>query len=228
MNGSVEKLKHRVDLLSLLGLSGLVHVSGLAGSGKTLFAITLASECAKTSHVEWISTDGKNSFISYLKRNLSTDYYSNISVQRPSGYHEVKKAIIDLPKQIHDNTSLIVIDPITRALDMSYENPIMWGRSFIEEILPTLAGVSVSKKVTILMISESRFTHEGQIDSVFRDVIVKWLDQDVVIKRDILGKISKIYTYEKGSLLAELSLNEQGNICIKPTTGIEEVVSQCL
>jgi hypothetical protein len=78
------------------------------------------------------------------------------------------------------------------------------------------------------MISESRFTHEGQIDSVFRDVIVKWLDQDVVIKRDILGKISKIYTYEKGSLLAELSLNEQGNICIKPTTGIEEVVSQCL
>lgn len=223
----VEKLKHEAEFLKLLGLNGLIHITGLAGSGKTLFAVALASDNAKTSRVEWICTDGKNSFISHLKRNVPLGKTSNISIQRPMGYLQAQKAIMNLPKKIHEGTSLVVIDPITRVLDMSHEHPIMWGRHFFEEILPTLAGLSVSKHIQILLISESRFKHEGIVDSVFHEEIAKWLDHDLLITRDHLGKSSDICRYEEKTLLAKLTMNERGFICIEPEQTKQEVESKC-
>jgi hypothetical protein len=223
----VEKLEHDTGLLKQLGLNGLIHVSGLAGSGKTLFAVALASDCAEKTHVEWICTDGKNSFISHLKRNVNQDRTSSISIQRPTGYHEVQKAIMDLPTKLHEDTSLIVIDAITRVLDMSHENPIMWGRLFFEDVLPTLAGLSASKQIQILLVSESRLKHEGNVDSVFHDVITKWMDHDLIITRDLLGKSSEICSYKERRLLANLTLDDQGTICIKPIHTKQEVTSNC-
>jgi hypothetical protein len=54
-----------------MGLSGFTHVSGLAGSGKTMLAIAIAADASRMSQVEWVNTDSKTRFIPHLKATVT-------------------------------------------------------------------------------------------------------------------------------------------------------------
>jgi hypothetical protein len=175
----------RIDLLDSLDAKGLIHIWGISGSGKTLFALQSAAIRSKNSHVLWVCTDMKLSFIDLLKDYV--DYFkgisSNISVIVTKGSSETYTKICQLEDEIKDNTSLVVIDSITRVLDMARRDPSVWGREMIEDILPFLAGLVRSKNISILCVSECRtLTNAGPIP-VFYESIKKWTKSDFHFKR---------------------------------------------
>jgi hypothetical protein len=118
-------------------------------------------------------------------------------------------------QKMHPNTSLIIIDTITRSIDMSSLKPEMWGRELIEDVLPTLAARSQSKNVTIIIISESRFRGEETTDAVLHDIIARWVTHDLVVTREYLEKRSVIQRYCEDDLIAYLMMDKQGCIMIE-------------
>ncbi|MHA2021546.1 MAG: hypothetical protein ACW96N_07520 [Candidatus Thorarchaeota archaeon] len=64
-------LVREIGLRTSMGLSGFTHVSGLAGSGKTMLAIAIAADASRMSQVEWVNTDSKTRFIPHLKATVT-------------------------------------------------------------------------------------------------------------------------------------------------------------
>jgi hypothetical protein len=138
---------------------------------------------------------------------------NRINIHTPSGFYESYDVIANL--ELLSDASLIIIDTITRLLDMSSNSPEMWGRELIEEILPTLAAFSKSKQVTIIIISESRYMGDDLTTAVLHRGIRRWIDHDLELKRPYLEKRSIIQRYDEDEILAYLVLNKDGRILIE-------------
>jgi len=211
-------------LTETLALDGLIHLWGDAGSGKTLLACSIASEVSRYSKVEWINTDSKQSFIPNLKRTIESADGSiqNVSVTMARDRHEVRDLILGLARSLPEGVSLIVIDSITRLLDMAREDPILWGRELFEEALPTLAGIVDEKGVKIIITSESRAMSETGNLAVHHRTIKKWVDHDILLVRNALEDSTRIMrvvdTPENQELIGTLRLMENGIPIVQPQT----------
>jgi hypothetical protein len=190
---------NNIFLESIARYQGLIHLSGTAGSGKTLLAAAIAAKISRQHHVDWLSTDGKTGFIDHLKRN------------------DALRAVLDVTSRIKYNTRLVVIDPITRVLDMSRSDPVLWGRSLFEEALPTLAGVADSNSLLIIITSEVRDNDNGS-QAVYHKKIKPWLVADFTLDRSFGRQTSHIYKSNETSAIgihvASMQLRETGEVAI--------------
>lgn len=179
--------------LNPLGLSGLIHLWGIGGAGKTLFAVAIASEISKYSKVEWINADGKKSFVTQLKKNVVSQNGKpeNIVITLIQDSKALVDEIHSLSKRIND-ARLIVIDPITRVLDMARKNPILWGQEIVEDVLPVLAGIVERFNIDIIITSECRLMNGSVNHAVHHETITKWVDHDLHIDRDPTGLFSHV------------------------------------
>lgn len=207
-------------ILNILGLDGLIHLWGNAGSGKTMFAVSLASEVSKYSRVEWINADGKKSFVNQLKKNVlaQSGHLENIIVTFTKGHHELIHEIHSLAERL-DDIALVVIDPITRVLDMARNDPILWGREIVEDVLPTLVGIIEKYNVDIVITSECRLLEESMNQAVHYNTIAKWVNHDLHITRDPTGLFSHVLS-SKGDSEQEtaiLRMNDTGILNVLPT-----------
>jgi len=178
--------------MTSLDLRGLIHLWGTAGSGKTLLAVALASDVSKHSRVEWINTDGKKSFVSYLKKNVAASggQVDNVTITMTDDQFEIIELIRTLPDS--NLPSLIVIDPITRVLDLARDDPTLWGRDIVEDVLPTLAGIVSANDLSIVITSECRMLEDSGNRAVYHNTIAKWIDHDLCLNRDISGSLTHI------------------------------------
>jgi RecA/RadA recombinase len=212
----------KTNLTETLALDGLIHLWGNAGSGKTLFACSIATEVSRYSKVEWINTDSKQSFIPYLKRSIefAGGSIQNVSVTMANDRQEVRELILGLSRSLPEGVSLIVIDSITRLLDMAREDPILWGRELFEEALPTLAGIVDEKGVKIIITSESRAMSEAGNLAVHHRTIKKWVDHDILLVRSALEDSTRIMrvvdTPEDQEQIGILRLMEDGIPIVQP------------
>jgi KaiC/GvpD/RAD55 family RecA-like ATPase len=220
---SVDLQVSEADLTETLALDGLIHLWGDAGSGKTLFACSIASEVSRYSKVEWINTDSKQSFIPFLKRSIESvgGSIQNVSVTMVNNRYEVRDRILSLTRSLPDGVSLIVIDSITRLLDMAREDSILWGRELIEEALPTLAGIVDEKGVRVIITSESRYMNETGNLAVHHRTIKKWADHDILFVRNSLEESTRIMR-----VIDNLEDQEQIGILRLMEDGIPKVQAQ--
>jgi KaiC/GvpD/RAD55 family RecA-like ATPase len=206
----------------MLSLDGLIHLWGDAGSGKTLFACSMAAEVSRYSKVEWINTDSKQSFIHYLKRAIESAGGSikNVTVTLASDRNEVRNLILGLSRSLQPGVSLIVIDSITRLLDMAREDPTLWGRELFEVALPTLAGIVDEKGVKVIITSESRAMKETGNIAVHHRSIKKWVDHDILLVRSALEESTRIMRVvdspEDQEQIGILRLMEDGIPIVQP------------
>jgi len=210
---------YKTSLLTALGLEGLVHIWGAAGSGKSLLAVALASDVSKDSHVEWINNDAKKSFVSHLKKNITATggRIENVTVTLTESRSELLSLINNLPLTLKD-TSLIIIDPITRVLDMAREDPTLWGREIIEDVLPTLTGIVFQNNVDIIIISESRMMEDTTTQAVHHNSISKWVDHDLCLTRHMNATQSQVLRKSDDGFqeLAVMKLDSNGLIEVTP------------
>lgn len=219
------QLAYNIPLMNALGLEGLIHIWGDAGSGKTLFAVSLACDVSKYSHVEWINTDAKKSFVTHLKKNVveSGGKIENITVTLTESRSELRALIDNLFGTLH-SASLVVIDPITRVLDMAREDPILWGREMFEDVLPTLTGIVSKTNANIVIISESRMMEDSRNRAVHHDSIARWIDCDLFIARNMNGTQSQIFRMSDDGLqeIAVMNLVSKGILEIIPRLSFSE------
>ncbi len=216
---------------SMFGLNGLIHLSGVAGSGKTLFAVALASKATRSGKVLWINTDAKTAFVNHLKVNIDSvgGDKSAISILPIMGHKRVREAILNLPGSLDEDTVLIVVDPVTRALDMSHREDVMWGREMFEEVMPTLAGLVISRGLNVVIVSESRsFDHEPV--AVFHRSIKGWADHDLVLSRRygaLVTDVARCQTEGKVPFV-QFTLAEEGIVKVTEySKGNNSEVSDC-
>lgn len=206
-------------LMTSLGLGGLIHLCGTAGVGKTLLAVALATDVSKHARVEWINADGKKSFVRYLKRNIeaSGGCSDNVTITMTDDQSELLELIQSFPNT--ELPSLIVIDPITRALDLARDDPTLWGREIIEDVLPTLAGLVATNDLAIVITSESRMLEDSENRPVHHSTIAKWIDHDLCLNRDLSGSpthiVRKIDDTEQET--AQLKVDQTGVLEIIPS-----------
>ncbi|MGY5859241.1 MAG: AAA family ATPase [Candidatus Thorarchaeota archaeon] len=205
-------------LMTSLELGGLIHLWGAAGSGKTLLAVALASDVSKYAKVDWYNTDGKKSFVSYLKNNIASSggCPDNVTITMVDDQTELLDLVQQLPNS--ELPSLIVIDPITRVLDLGRENPTLWGRELVEDVLPTLAGIVAANDVSIIITSESRMLDDFNNHAVHHSTIGKWIDHDLCLNRDMSGSethiVQKIEDADQET--AQLRVDQSGILEIIP------------
>ncbi|MFO7836663.1 MAG: hypothetical protein R6V83_08410 [Candidatus Thorarchaeota archaeon] len=195
------------------GLKGLVHVSGAPATGKTLFAIAYASEVAMDSDVLWINTNGKMAFIEPLKQTISrtNGRPESVRVLSAMGHKMTVEIIEDIPTFLTEDTTLIVIDSITRVLDMGLRKDPMWGRVLFEEVLPSLTAMSMKHDLTILCISECREVG-GSKRAVYEEAMNRFADYEIKIARTIKSGIS-IAEVESTPLI-EIRLEDEGSVAL--------------
>jgi hypothetical protein len=205
--------------MTTLGLGGLIHLWGTAGSGKTLLAVALASDVSRHARVEWINTDGKKSFVSHLKKNIAASggKAENVTITMTDDQSEILEVIHTLPQS--KLPALIVIDPITRVLDLARGDPTLWGREIVEDVLPTLAGISCTADLAIVITSESRALKDSGTRAVHHTTIAKWIDHDLCLNRDSSGSLSHIVRKVEDSEqeTAQLRLAQTGVLEVIPT-----------
>ena len=209
----------RSSLMASLGLRGFVHLWGRAGCGKTLFACALAGDASKHGRVEWINTDGKKSFVSYLKRNIdaSGGKVENVTITMTDDQTELLELIRALPDS--NLPSLIVIDPITRVLDLARDDPTFWGQEIVEDVLPTLAGIVSSNDLDIVITSEIRMLGDSGNRAVHHNTITKWIDHDLCLNRDMSGSLTHIIRKNEDTEqeTAQLRVDDTGVLTIIPS-----------
>ena len=172
--------------------NGLTHIWGPPGSGKTVLASLLAALKTRHGRVEWVSTDGKMSFVEFLRLNISSarGRVQNVEVLTPWGCQEVRETLLTIRERIDPATVLVVVDSITRALDMSHVEDVMWGRELIEEVMPTLAAISMMG-VDMLVVSESRCL-DDEIQPVHGGTIRRWASYEMLVERTLGGRVSTV------------------------------------
>ena len=205
--------------MNSLGLGGLIHLWGTAGSGKTLLAVALASDVSRYARVEWINTDGKRSFVKHLKTNVNAfgGNPDNVSITMTDTQKELLTVIDTLPSL--ELPGLIVIDPLTRVLDLARNDPTLWGREIVEDVLPTLAGLIHEQDLAIIITSESRMLQDSETSPVHYKTISKWIDHDLCLNRDLSDSLTHVIqrTDDVEKETARLKLDKTGVLAIIPT-----------
>jgi hypothetical protein len=177
--------------------------------------VAIAAEASLYSRVEWISTDGKSSFVSHLKRNVDecSGKVGNIFVTMTHNHIDARKAILNLVPALEGSSALIVVDPLTRVVDMARSEPTMWGQELIEEVLPSLAAL-VANGSSVVVTSECRSLDEGENAPVHYLAIRRWADNELLVQRDKSGRYSTIISINPKSgvhkQLGRLRLLETG------------------
>jgi hypothetical protein len=197
----------------LVGSTRLLHLWGSAGSGKTLLAASLAAEASRSGIVEWINTDGKRGFIPILRANIAAvgGASSNIRVTLAQGSAEAQAAVMGTLEGTHPETRMVVVDPITRILDMSRVDDILWGRELIEDALPSLAALA-ERGIVVVLVSEVRSTEVGVVP-VMHDSVKHWKPRSLRAARGP-GRHSTLFlpTPEGEEVFAVLRVDERGLI----------------
>ena len=201
-------------LKNMLQRKSIIHIGGNSGSGKTLLAAKLAAQKSRTNSVDWLCADGKRSFIRYLKRAVKSSggVQSNLILTITDNHWDVLQSILSTHDRLRSDSAFIVVDPITRVLDMSRKDEVMWGRNLFEEALPTLVGLSIQRDLTLLITSEVRFRGD-KTAPVFWDNLRTWLDADFLIKRLPDSNISEVYDVtdpNTENFLTSFAVNEEG------------------
>jgi hypothetical protein len=196
---------------SLLRMGDLFHIWGEAGSGKTLLACSLAAEAARDGHVRWVCADGKRSFVRALRSNSQNS--GNITVNIPNGHKEVQEVILSVCEMIPDDTSLIVVDPITRVLDTTRHEELMWGRDLIENALPLLVALT-EQGVKVVLVSEVRSLEE-RITPVMHESILIWKPVDLQVVRSLQRDSTLL---RSGTPLARMMIDSKGVVRLSPPT----------
>ena len=204
---------------ALLKMGNLFHIWGEAGSGKTLLACAFAAESVRNGHVRWICADGKRSFVRALR--INTENSRNITVNILTGYKEVQDAILSLCEMIPDDTSLIVVDPITRVLDMTRRKELMWGRDLIENALPSLVALT-EQGVKVVLVSEVRNLEE-RVTPVMHESILIWKPVDLQLVRRLQRDSTLL---RDGNPLARMTIDGKGVVRLSPPTQ-EWRISEC-
>ncbi|NHI88126.1 MAG: hypothetical protein EAX87_01315 [Candidatus Thorarchaeota archaeon] len=192
-------------------MGDLFHIWGEAGSGKTLLACSLAAEAARDGIVRWICADGKRSFVRALKSNTKNS--SKITVNIFNGHKEVQEGILSVCEMLPDDTSLIVVDPITRVLDMTRREEIMWGRDLIENALPSLVALT-ERGVKVVLVSEVRSLEE-RVTPVMHESILIWKPVDIRVVRS-LERDSRLLI--DGNPLARMMIDIKGVVRLSVPT----------
>lgn len=187
------------SLAELLGLSGLIHVWGPPGCGKTLFAALMAADASRLGHVVWLIADGKRPASSELRRVIVArgGRTGSFTVVNVVGHVHVLREVLNLHRRIRDDTRMIVVDPITRVLDMGRTDDLMWGRELFEEAMPSLAALCATCRRHVLLTSEVRDTPSG-IRPVFHDSILRWVSHDLMLSRRPGLGLSDVYEMREG------------------------------
>jgi hypothetical protein len=196
---------------ALLTMGDLFHIWGEAGSGKTLLACSLAAEAARSGSVRWICADGKRSFVRALKSNTKNS--SKIIVNILNGHKEVQDVILLVCEMIPDDTSLIVVDPITRVLDMTRREELLWGRDLIENALPSLVALT-ERGIKVVLVSEVRSLEE-RVTPVMHESILIWKPVDIQVVRS-LERDSRLLI--DGNPLARMMINSKGVVRLSEPT----------
>ena len=215
----------------MFGLNGLIHLSGVAGSGKTLFAVALASRATRSGTVLWINTDAKTAFVNHLRINIDSvgGDRTAISILPIMGHKRVQESILGLPDSLSNDTVLVVIDPVTRALDMSHREDVMWGREMFEEVMPTLAGLVIARGLNMVIVSESRCFDHVPV-AVFHRSIKRWTDHDLVLSRRYGTSVTDVTRYQtEGEVpFVQFTLTEEGVVKVTEyNEGNNSEVSDC-
>lgn len=166
-------------------LRGLVHIWGIGGSGKTLLCSAIAARRSREGHVLWFCLDGKYAFIKTL-RNMFDAYggfKDNLTILVTQDGADATETLLTLRERLRDNTKTIVIDPITRVLHMGQRDGSPWGRELIEEVLPTIAALSLSRGITVVVTNQIRELDGNQVP-VYHAAIKKWADLDLRLETD--------------------------------------------
>jgi KaiC/GvpD/RAD55 family RecA-like ATPase len=209
-----------------LDLRGLIHVWGRAGSGKTMFASKIAADESKGSKVEWINTDSKQSFVGRLKQDIKEQAgnMDNVTVTMVKDTNEIIELILNMEEVLEPDVSLVVIDSITRVLDMSRKDPTLWGREMIEVALPSLAGLAKKKDVNVIITSEARSLDEQTTVAVHHKTISKWADNELHIVRNRNGESSQIIRESEDPVeMGVLGLEENSLVLTQGDFGIQGV-----
>ncbi|MHA1807148.1 MAG: hypothetical protein ACTSX2_06205 [Candidatus Thorarchaeota archaeon] len=187
-------MQNKNGILSQLGLSGLIHVWGLPASGKTLFAVNVAANASRTGRIEWFNCDGKRSFVQTLMQVVrqKQGIPSNVMVSFLEDRESMLQTILALSKSLDDDVTLVVIDPLTRVLDMARTDPVLWGRELVEDVLPVLASLVLTRSIDVLIISESRTLLDRGTIAVHHSTIKRWSDFDVLVQRGIMSGRSEL------------------------------------
>lgn len=209
-----------LGILSQLEIGGLVHIWGTAGAGKTLLALGIAADIAHHSHVLWVNTDGKNSFLPLLRRNVGSAR-ENVSISL--GHGRALESVKDIPDIIREDTALVVVDTITRTLDMSRREDVMWGRELFEDVLPTLAGITLTTDCCVIVVSEVRELN-GESVPVHYASLRKFCEYDILVERPVGKRESGVFQCSgQGARvqIASLSMEESTIIIEQVSTGRE-------
>lgn len=192
-------------------LNGLIHISGEPASGKTLFAIGYAAEASTKGEVLWVNTNGKMAFLSSLKRTISrrNGNVKSVRILTALGHKMVRQTISNIPSFLTDNTILVVIDSITRVLNMGLRVEPMWGRVLFEEILPGLTAISMTHNITILCISECRDVG-GSKRAVYEEAMNRFANHEIRVSRTRKSGISVAEIESKS--LAKIRLEKEGSV----------------
>ncbi len=166
-------------------LNGLVHIWGIGGSGKTLLCSAIAAKRSREGHVLWLCLDGKYVFMKTL-RNMFDAYggfKDNLTILVTQDPADAIQTLLTLRERLRDDTKTIVIDPITRVLHMGRRDGSPWGRELIEEVLPTIVSLSLSRGITIVATNQIRELDGNQLP-VHHAAIKKWADIDLQLNTD--------------------------------------------
>jgi predicted ATP-dependent serine protease len=194
-------------------LNGLIHISGEPASGKTLFAIGYASEMSRKGDVLWVNTNGKMSFLTPLKRTISrrNGNAKSVRILTALGHEMIRQTLSDIPLFLTEDTILVVIDSITRVLNMGLRSEPMWGRVLFEEVLPALTAISMTHNTSILCISECRDVG-GSKRAVYQEAMNRFANQEIRITRTRKSGISIAEIESKP--LAKISLEKEGSVAL--------------
>ena len=184
----------------------------------------MAAKATITGHVEWFVADGKYSFLKPLKANIR--HYGGIenslTVFHTLGLETFRESIQKLPDRISDDCSMLVIDPVTRALDMSRKNPVMWGRELLEDVMPVLTGLAISRGTDIVITSEVR-NLDDEVTPIHHQTIKKWVDHDILLTRKY-GSRGSLISYTMGGEPREIGkmvLRDDGVVEVHRIDGLD-------